>query len=89
MPTKRLNYYLVKTARFSGWLLFLLVLLYILTGFVLCRRYGFNRLIDDRTALLIHKIFEWPLIVAFLAHSSTTIYFALRRWGWIKKRTKT
>ena len=88
MGTKNVNYYLIKIARTSGWLLFFLVLLYIVTGFVLCRRYGLNTLMDEQTAIILHKIFEWPLVVVFLVHSSVTIYFAFRRWGWIKKRAR-
>jgi succinate dehydrogenase/fumarate reductase cytochrome b subunit len=88
MASRNLNYYLMKIARITGWLLFFLVLLYILTGFSLCGKLGFGRLIDLQTALSIHKIFDWPLVAVFLVHSLTTIYFAFRRWGWIKKRTK-
>ena len=87
MPTT--NYYLIKIARASGWLLFFLVLLYIVTGFALCGDYGFQRLVDYQFALAIHRFFEWPLVAVFLTHSGVTIYFALRRWGWIKKRAKT
>jgi len=89
MLTKNVHYYLVKLARLSGWLLFVLMLLYIVTGFVLCGEPGFANLCDPRTALRIHKIFEWPLVGAFLTHSAITIYFALRRWGWIKTKRKT
>jgi cytochrome b subunit of formate dehydrogenase len=88
MARKRINYYLMKTARTSGWLLLLLMILYIVTGFALCGEYGFSKVINVQAAFKVHKWFEWPLIVIFLAHSSTTIYFALRRWGWIKKGTK-
>ena len=88
MASKTVNFYLVKTARVSGWLLFALVLLYIVTGFALCGEYGVENWIDVRTALQIHKIFEWPLVVIFSVHSLVTIYFAMRRWGWIKKRTR-
>jgi len=88
MTGKNVHYYLIKTARVSGWLLFGLVLLYIVTGFVLCQRHGFHRLIDVQTALILHKLFEWPLLIAFATHSVATIYFALRRWGWIARRTK-
>jgi len=88
MVSRNTNYYLIKAARISGWLLFLLMLLYILTGFALCGKLGFSRLVDLQTALIIHKIFDWPLVAVFLAHSLITIYFAFRRWGWIKKRTK-
>ena len=89
MARGKVNYWLMKTVRVSGWLLLPLVILYILTGFALCGEYGFSKVISPQAALDVHKLFEWPLIVVFLAHSSTTIYFALRRWGWIKKRAKT
>ena len=89
MAAKKIHYYLVKVMRASGWLLLVLVLLYILTGFALCGEYGFNRIIDYQAALNVHKWFEWPLMAIFLAHASVTIYFALRRWGWIKRRKRT
>ena len=88
MARRNVHYYLIKIARISGWLLFLLVLLYILTGFSLCGEYGFEKLVNYRTSLIIHKLFEWPLIVVFVVHSLVTIYFAFRRWGWIKRRTR-
>ncbi len=88
MATKNVHYYLIKTARISGWLLFFLVLLYILTGFALCGEFGFDELVDEQVAIAVHRIFEWPLIVVFLVHSVITIYFAFRRWGWIKRGAK-
>jgi len=90
MAKRNPTYYLIKIARVSGWLLFLLMLLFIVTGFALRSEFGFQRLITSpQTAYAIHRFFEWPLIAVFFVHSSITIYFALRRWGWIKKRTKT
>ena len=86
MAVKSWSYYLVKTARVSGWLLFLLVLLYILTGFALCGEFGFDQIIGEQAALSIHQLFEWPLVATFVLHSAITIYFAFRRWGWIKTR---
>ncbi len=83
-----LNYYLLKIARITGWLLFVLVLVYILTGFALCGKLGFDQCIDLQTALGIHQILDWPLVSIFLVHSLVTIYFAMRRWGWIKPRNK-
>ena len=88
MSSKNLHFYLIKIVRVSGWLLFFLVLLYIVTGFVLCGEPGFSKLCDAETALGIHKVFEWPLVGVFVVHSAITIYFAFRRWGWIKRRTK-
>ncbi|MGD0899846.1 MAG: hypothetical protein ABR915_18595 [Thermoguttaceae bacterium] len=86
MARRNTHYYLVKIARLSGWLLLPLMVLYILTGFALCGMLGFDDLIDYQQALWIHRIFDWPLVAAFLVHSSITTYFALRRWGWIKNR---
>jgi len=88
MTAKTLHYYLIKTARLTGWLLFVLVLLYIVTGFAICGEYRVSEWIDAQSALAVHKLFEWPLVVIFLAHSLVTIYFAMRRWGWIKTRPK-
>jgi len=88
MLKKNIHYYLLKTARLSAWLLLLLMLLYILTGFALCGELGMSRLMDLQTALNIHKVFEWPLVALFPIHASITIYFSFRRWGWIKSKNK-
>lgn len=88
MAKKNVHYYLLKTGRLSGWLLLPLMILYIMTGFSLCGEFGFSELMAPETARDIHQIFEWPLVGVFLLHSSITIYFALRRWGWIKKGTR-
>ncbi|MHC4398184.1 MAG: hypothetical protein ACYTG0_00735 [Planctomycetota bacterium] len=89
MAGRNVNYYLLHAGRWSGWLLFVLVLGYIGTGFSLSGRLGFNKLIEPKVAELIHQDFVWPLVGVFVAHSVIVIYFAMRRWGWIKKRTKT
>jgi cytochrome b subunit of formate dehydrogenase len=88
MPKKNLHYYLLKAARLSAWLLLLLMILYISTGFVLCGEFGMSRWMDLQTALHIHQIFEWPLVAFFLIHASITVYFSFRRWGWIKSKNK-
>ncbi len=97
MAKKNIHYYLIKTARISGWLLLPLMVLYMVTGFAICGEYDVNHWIASRTSLKsqqvseiaveIHKIFEWPLVGLFLLHCVITIYFALRRWGWIKTKT--
>jgi hypothetical protein len=38
------------------------------------------------TARLLHQVFDWPLLVVFGVHVSLTIYFSLRRWGWIGRQ---
>ena len=89
MPRKTVHYYLLKLARLSGWLLLPLVILYIGTGFALCGKFGFSRWMDLQTALVIHQLFEWPLVGLFVLHATITSYFAMRRWGWIKNRNRT
>jgi succinate dehydrogenase/fumarate reductase cytochrome b subunit len=86
----RVNYYLMKVLRISGWLLLFLVLAYLVTSFAYCGRFGFSRLIEPEVARVIHTLdlLFWPLVAAFPTHSLIAIYFALRRWGWIKKRVK-
>jgi succinate dehydrogenase/fumarate reductase cytochrome b subunit len=86
MAKKSVNFYLIKTVRISGWILFFIMLLFVSTGFALCGKFGFARVISTQKALTIHKVFDVPLIFFFLVHSLVGIYFALRRWGWIKKR---
>jgi len=87
MARRGLTYYLIKILRISGWVLFFLVAFYIFTGFSLCGKYGFNKILDVESALVIHQFFDWILIVFFLAHSLVAMYFAFRRWGWIRKRS--
>lgn len=86
MRKRSLHYYLIKLARLSGWSLLPLMIIYIGTGFVLCGKLGFNRLMDTRIALVIHQMFDWTLVGILSVHVSITAYCAMRRWGWIKKR---
>jgi len=79
---------LLRIARFSGWVLLFLVGLFLVTGYAMSGKYGFDRLVGEQTALTIHKIFDWPLILFFVAHAATSIYFAMRRWGWIANAKK-
>jgi cytochrome b subunit of formate dehydrogenase len=84
MARRSFDYYLVKTARASGWLLLVLMAVYMVTGFALCGKMGMSGVLDIQTALVIHQLFDWPLVVVFLVHAAVAIYFALRRWRWIR-----
>ena len=88
MAGKKLNYYMIKTIRISGWFLLLLTLLCIVSGFAMSGTLGLEKLLDSDTALAIHQTFVWPLLVMFLVHAAASIYMAMRRWGWIGRRTK-
>jgi len=89
MSSSSLNYYLIKLARLSGWLLMGMMTVYIVTGFSLCGKLGVSAAIDPESALVIHKLFDWPLVAVFVLHSAITVYFAMRRWGWIKSEPKS
>jgi len=82
MATRSFTYYMIKVARVTGWFLLPLMVLYVLTGFALCGKFGFERLMDIQLALEIHKLFDWPLVVVFLVHAGAAVYVAMRRWGW-------
>ncbi|OHB68019.1 MAG: hypothetical protein A2V70_17430 [Planctomycetes bacterium RBG_13_63_9] len=87
MRRRNIHYYLIKAVRTSGWLLLPLMILYMVSGFAILGDFGLNRLIEPNMAKLIHRDFSWPLAVLFLVHCPVAIYFALRRWGWIRART--
>jgi hypothetical protein len=79
-----LNSVSVKAVRWSGWLLLPLVAGFLLTGYVMDGRYGFGRLLDEKTALTFHRMLHLPLIVLVLAHVLPAMYLAFQRWGWIR-----
>ena len=83
----KLNFVLLKTVRWSGWLLLPLVLAFLLTGYIMDGRYGFGKLLDEKSALMLHRMFHLPLIALVVAHVLPAMYLALQRWGWIKPRT--
>ena len=82
-----INFVLLKTVRWSGWLLLPLVLAFLLTGYIMAGQYGFSKLLDEKTALTLHRMFHLPLMILVLAHILPAAYLAFQRWGWIKQRT--
>ncbi len=52
----RMNLILLKTVRWSGWPLLPLVLLFLLTGYIMDGRYGLHVLLDEKTALTLHRM---------------------------------
>ncbi|HOM17164.1 MAG TPA: hypothetical protein PLQ00_07530 [Thermoguttaceae bacterium] len=86
MAGRSIHYYLIKLARLSGWLLFFLMLIYIITGLTLRGDFNLQETIELELALGIHQKLVWPLVAMFSVHSGLEIYFALRRWGWSKPR---
>ncbi len=85
----KLNIASIKIMRWSGWLLLPLVMLFLLTGYIIDGRYGFSKLLDEKSALTFHRMLHLPLIVLVVAHVAPAVYLALQRWGWIKHRDET
>jgi cytochrome b subunit of formate dehydrogenase len=80
----KFNFLLLKTVRWSGWPLLLLIPVFLVTGYAMTGQYGFGRLLDEKTALTIHRMLHLPLMFFLLVHSAPAVYLALQRWGWIK-----
>ena len=80
-----MNTILIKAVRWSGWPLLPLILLFLLSGYIMDGRYGFSRLLDERSALALHRMLHLPLILLVLAHSLPAAWLAMQRWGWIKR----
>lgn len=89
MSGRRAEYYLLKVNRIAGWLLLPAVLTYVCTGFAICGELRFDRLIRTEVARALHRNLIWPLVAFFLVHAILSIYFAMRRWGWIGPRRST
>jgi hypothetical protein len=81
----RLNLICLKAVRWSGWPLFPLVLLFLLSGYIMSARFGLSGLLDEKQALALHKLLHLPLIILLLVHTAPAVYLALQRWGWIGK----
>jgi len=82
----KLQRLLIRINRISCWLLLFFVVAYIVTGYAMTGRFGFNTLIRPRIALNYHNIMHTPLIILFLIHVIISIYFASKRWKIFKKK---
>ncbi len=79
------HYVLDKIVRASSWPLFVVVSVFLATGYMMSGEFGFGGLLDAKLALAIHKAMHLPLIALVLVHSLPAMYLAFRRWGWIGK----
>ncbi len=82
----RFNVICLKTVRWSSWPLLPLLASFLFTGYAITGQYGLSRVCDEKTALTVHRMLHWPLIILVLVHSLPGVYLALQRWGWINHR---
>jgi hypothetical protein len=82
------NVVLLKLVRWSGWPLIPVVAAFLVTGYIMSGQFGFDRFLDEKRALALHRLLHGPLLVLLLAHTVPAVYLALQRWGWIRPRVK-
>jgi hypothetical protein len=82
----KFNLLLLRLVRWSSWPLLPVILSFLLTGYIMDGRYGMSKVMDEKSALTLHRMLHWPLIFLVLVHSLPAVYLAMQRWGWIKHR---
>lgn len=86
---KGFNYFCLKIVRWTSWPLLLVIICFLLTGYMISGEFGLARWLDEKQALALHKLLHLPLLVLLLVHVLPATYLALRRWGWIKHETRS
>lgn len=81
---KRFNYVCLITARWSSWPLLLVILCFLLTGYMISGDFGLGRWVEEKQALALHKLLHVPLLALLLVHVVPAVYLAMRRWGWLQ-----
>ena len=76
------HYVLNQIVRVSSWPLFLVVIVFLITGYAMSGNYGLGAMIDAKRALAIHKLLHGPLLALLLLHSLPAMYLSIRRWRW-------
>ena len=79
---KRFHYLCLKTARWSSWPLLLVIVCFLLTGYMITGDFGLARWVEEKQALALHKLLHIPLLVLLFVHIVPAAYLAIRRWGW-------
>jgi len=80
MVNPKILSYLIKLERWSCWLLFVLTVFFLITGYSMLGEYGLSRIISKREATDIHTVLGMPFLILFAFHMSLRIYFVLKRW---------
>jgi hypothetical protein len=81
----RWNLLWLRIVRGTAWPLLLVILGFLFTGYTISGRYGLGRLLDENSALALHKLFHVPLIVLLAVHSAPAALLAFQRWSWPRR----
>lgn len=72
----RINYYLVKINRLSAWILLVLMVVFIVTGY----SWAFHVVMRPSEARYLHINLKELLVLFFLVHALISARFTIKRW---------
>ena len=75
-----------KVSKYSGWLLFLLIVIYVVTGLSYAGYFGFENLIDVQTASLIHNNLYLLAVLLVLMFLHCCLRFLIRLKNRFRKK---
>jgi thiosulfate reductase cytochrome b subunit len=84
MARRPLQWYLHKANRISGYVLFAIIPLFIISGLAMTGEYGLHKLLSADSGWKMHYVMRWPVVGFFVIHSAISWYFSFQRWGWVK-----
>ena len=62
------NKTLLKIAHIAGWVLLIIILFYLISGYAMVKEYGLEHLMHRKSAWSMHKLLAIPLIAALVLH---------------------
>ena len=78
MSKININALLYKIQKISGWLLFVMLIIYFVSGYAMVHKYGLNAIITRKDARFWHTVLACPFFIATFAHIFPSIYFAAK-----------
>lgn len=69
---------LLKAHKIAGWLLLIVIILYLLTGYSISGRYNFN-IIDKTLAVYLHSNMDILLLFLLIIHIGVWIFIRIRQ----------
>ena len=73
------NFWLLKASRISAYVLLVLSVMYLVTGFSMTGLYGMHRFVDKGLAAYVHLNLHLPFILLLVLHCGIDVYFVLKR----------
>lgn len=69
-----------KCVRISGWLLFVMIIIYFISGYALVHEHGFDKLLARKYARMLHCVMDIPFLILLVMHVFPNIYFRVKRF---------